>query len=62
MVGESLKFKITRDEFVELLEELGLILEEEIDRAYMKQDFMKEIGTNLPVMKGFYVQQYSIKV
>jgi methyltransferase (TIGR00027 family) len=62
LVGESLKFKITRDEFVELLEELGLILEEEFDRAYMKQDFMKEIGTNLPVMKGFYVQQYGIKV
>lgn len=61
LVGESLKFKITRDDFVELLEELGLKLEEEIDRQQMKQEFVNEIGSKLPVMKGFYVQQYGVK-
>jgi methyltransferase (TIGR00027 family) len=61
MVGESLKFKINRDDFVELLEELGLNLESEVTASGMKSDFVKEIGSSLPVMKGFYVQEYSIR-
>jgi len=27
----------------------------------MESDFVKNIGINLPVMKGFYVQEYGIK-
>jgi len=61
MVGESLKFNITRNEFVELLEELGMELESEINHSKMESDFVKNIGINLPVMKGFYVQEYGIK-
>ncbi len=61
MVGETLKFKITRDEFVELLEELGLELEEQINYLQMKTDFVEKCDSNLPVMKGFYVQQYGIR-
>jgi len=61
MVGESLKFKITRDEFVELLEELNLELETEIPHQDMKSDFVQRIDSRLPVMKGFYVQQFGIR-
>jgi len=61
MVGESLKFKLIRDEFVELLEELCLELEDEITHQDMRSDFVHKIGSRLPVMKGFYVQQYGIK-
>ncbi|MBO6794978.1 MAG: class I SAM-dependent methyltransferase [Balneolaceae bacterium] len=61
MVGETLKFKITRDEFVELLEELGLELEVQIDHQQMKKEFVEKSSSKLPVMKGFYVQLYGIK-
>lgn len=55
LVGESLEFKITRDEFVELLEELGFRMETEITHRDMKQDFVTKVGLTLPVLKGFYM-------
>ncbi len=61
MVGESLKFKLNRDDFVELLEELNMKLESEVSATEMKADFVTAIGSKLPVMKGFYVQEYSIR-
>ena len=61
MVGETLKFKITRDDFVELLEELGLELKSEITSSMMKSDFVTAIGSKLPIMKGFYVQEFKIR-
>ncbi len=61
MVGESLKFKLNRDDFVELLDELNMKLESEVSATEMKADFVTAIGSKLPVMKGFYVQEYSIR-
>ena len=61
MVGETLKFKIHRDDFVDLLEELDLRLETEITASAMEADFVPAIGSKLPVMKGFYVQEYRIR-
>lgn len=61
MVGESLKFKINRDEFVELMEELGLQLEHELSASEMEMDFVQKIQSKLSVLKGFYVQEYSIR-
>lgn len=58
MVGESLQFKITRDDFVELLEELGYELRSEITHRQMKKDFVAKTGLSLPVLKGFYLFEF----
>ena len=58
MVGESLQFKITRDDFVELLEELGFELQNEITHRQMKKEFVPKTGLNLQVLKGFYLFEF----
>ena len=58
LVGESLQFKITRDEFVELLDDLGFELNYEVAHSTMKQEFVKQTGMKLPVLKGFYVLSF----
>ena len=59
MVGESLQFKITRDEFVDLLKELGFELLTEITHKQMKEDLVKKTGMKLPVLKGFYMFEFT---
>lgn len=61
LVGESLKFNISRNEFVDLLEEWGLSLTSEINHAEMRKEFVEEIGFRLPVLRGFYVQEFEIR-
>ena len=58
MVGETLKFTITRNEFIALLEDLGMGLNNEITATQMEADFAKQLGLNLPVMKGFYIHEF----
>ncbi|MCG8372417.1 MAG: class I SAM-dependent methyltransferase [Balneolales bacterium] len=61
LVGESLKFKITKPEFVELLEELEFELEEELNSLLMRDDLVKRMGVKLPVLKGFYILNFSVR-
>ncbi len=58
MVGEALKFKLVREEFVELLEELGYKLTDEISYKLMREEFLKKNEIKLPILSGFYIQRY----
>ena len=58
LVGESLKFKLNRDEFVDFLEEMYFSLTDELDSQTMRQELIKKMGSSLPVLKGFYIQEY----
>lgn len=61
MVGEALQFKITKDDFVELLDEVGFALEDELSHQMMRADFIQSVGSKLPVLKGFYVLKFSVR-
>lgn len=58
LVGEALKFKLVREEFAELLVELGYELIDEISYKEMKDEFLRENGIKLPILSGFYIQHY----
>lgn len=58
LVGEALKFKLIREKFVELLDELGYELSDEISYRTMKDEFLRENGIILPILGGFYIQHY----
>lgn len=57
VVGETLKSTLTRNEYVQLLEKLGMKIETEITASDMESKFVKQLGLELPVMKGFYIFQ-----
>ena len=56
-MGETLKSTLTRNEYVQLLEKLGMKIETEITASDMESKFVKQLGLELPVMKGFYIFQ-----
>ncbi|HCD50854.1 MAG TPA: hypothetical protein DEQ34_00300 [Balneolaceae bacterium] len=55
LVGESLKFKLIKEEFVDFLEEIGFSVSEEITKADIKREFLKPNKIKLPVLNGFYL-------
>lgn len=55
LVGESLKFKLEKDEFVDFLEELNYTLENEIRHEQIRDDLLRPHNIRLPVLKGFYI-------
>ena len=59
LVGETLKFKLVRDEFVEFLKDRGFNLDSSTSYAEMKQEFVEPSGIKLPVLKGFYIMSFT---
>lgn len=58
LVGESLKFKLEKDEFVEFLKEMNFTLETEIRHNQIPAELLKPKGIRLPVLKGFYLLSF----
>jgi methyltransferase (TIGR00027 family) len=59
LVGESLKFKLEKEEFVDFLKEMNFILETEISHKQIPRELLKPSGVNLPVLKGFYLLSFT---
>src|SRR5690606_36898995 len=61
LVGEILKFKLIKNEFVQFLEKLDFSLDEQLSHQEMQHDLVKNAEMKLPVLKGFYVMRFSIR-
>lgn len=54
-VGEQLQLHKTVDEFKELLLRAGFTIQKQFTHLSITKDLQKKTGTNLPVLKGFYL-------
>lgn len=55
LVGESIKSKLNKAEFIEFLGETHFTVEAELSYKEMREELLKPIGVRLPVLKGFYI-------
>lgn len=55
LVGESIRSKLTKEEFIEFLSELNFTMESETGYQTMRNELLRPVGIKLPVLKGFYV-------
>ncbi|MEQ9308670.1 MAG: class I SAM-dependent methyltransferase [Balneolaceae bacterium] len=61
LVGESLRLPLNRSEFISLLKEFEFSITKEIGYKDMENDLVSSMQIKLPVLKGFYVMNASIK-
>ncbi|MBO6623054.1 MAG: class I SAM-dependent methyltransferase [Balneola sp.] len=55
MVGETLKLPLNRKEFLSLLNEFDIKIENETSYSKIEQDLISKMDIDLPVLKGFYI-------
>lgn len=55
MVGETLKLPLRKKEFLNLLDEFGMVTESVIGYKEIEKDLIPKMGINLPVLSGFYI-------
>lgn len=59
MVGETLKLPLNRKEFISLLNEFDLKVENETSYSKIEQELISKMDIDLPVLKGFYILESS---
>lgn len=59
MVGETLKLPLNRKEFISLLKEFDLKVENETSYSNIEQELISKMDIDLPVLKGFYILESS---
>ena len=55
MVGETLKLPLNRKEYISLLNEFDLIVENETSYSKIELELISKMDIDLPVLKGFYI-------
>lgn len=59
MVGETLKLPLNKKEFISLLNEFDLKVENETSYSKIEQELILKMNIDLPVLKGFYILESS---